>query len=85
MLCNSHPKYNDAMRRAVIVAAKFEIGNRAGARVYYNPLNDEIGVINRHHKDFYNGDLRTIAYVQRWDKTTVEIRETGAASTFVKV
>jgi len=80
---HEHPAYNDALRQAVRIAAASPIWNSAAARIWVN--GDKMGVAGRYDPEFSDGIGLTVAYVQKWDAATVQIRESGAASTFVKI
>lgn len=85
MIYHNHADYDKAIACGVRLAAQFAVGRVAGARVWYDARNDDIGACSREHVNFDNADLETVAFVQRWDKSTIQVRESGAQSTFVKV
>ena len=83
MFYPEHPAYNDALAQAIRVAARYPIDSKAGARVWYDKDQNTMGVASRDDPSYRNESLETVAYVQRWDKRTIQIRQDGADSTFV--
>lgn len=70
----NHPALNDALRQAVRIASNKPIERKADARIWYDLTNDTVGVADSSDPRYGDQTLETVAYVQRWDEHTVEIR-----------
>jgi hypothetical protein len=69
MIYHNHPDYDHAIAAGVRLAQSNPV-----ARVWYDPTTDNIGACSIDHANFDNSDLETIAYCQRWDFRTIEVR-----------
>lgn len=78
MIYHNHPFYDRAIKEGIKLASFNSI-----ARVWYDPSNDKLGASAEGDENF--SDYETVAICQRWDKTTIQVRESGAMSNFVKV
>lgn len=85
MIYHNHLSYDRAIDAGIRIAEQESDLMRTGARVWYNPFNDNIGACGRTHENFHNSELETVAYCQRWDDTTIQIRRDRGEVTFVKV
>lgn len=74
---------NEAKQLAVSFAAQEHIGSAASVRIY-RAKGGNIGVALRDDPEFSDDSLITIAFAQKWDKNTVELRN-DSGSTFVKI